>query len=220
MSFGSMVFLFGFLPLTLALYFAAPPRWRNLVLLLTSLVFYGWGEPRYLPVMLVSILQGYIFGRLIERFRDTRRAKLFLVLSVLLSLGTLAYFKYADFMIANLNALTGLSAPLLRLEIGRVPRDGPGAAEFYRSCSLYRHVPAADRRADRPLFRYRRAAENTRTQRIGGGLRRTALHSGPCEKDPACQSARRAGVKLPRVRRFVGPVLLAGRDCVHPADLL
>ena len=67
--------------------------------------------------MLVSILQGYIFGRLIERFRDTRRAKLFLVLSVLLSLGTLAYFKYADFMIANLNALTGLSAPLLRLAL-------------------------------------------------------------------------------------------------------
>ena len=80
-------------------------------------MFYGWGEPRYLPVMLVSILQGYIFGRLIERFRDTRRAKLFLVLSVLLSLGTLAYFKYADFMIANLNALTGLSAPLLRLAL-------------------------------------------------------------------------------------------------------
>ena len=89
-------------------------------------MFYGWGEPRYLPVMLVSILQGYIFGRLIERFRDTRRAKLFLVLSVLLSLGTLAYFKYADFMIANLNALTGLSVPLLRLAL-------PVGISFYRS---------------------------------------------------------------------------------------
>lgn len=236
MLFSSVPFLFYFLPAVLLVYFLVPKRAKNGVLLLSSLVFYGWGEPRYLPVMLVSILQGYIFGRLIERFRDTRRAKLFLVLSVLLSLGTLAYFKYADFMIANLNALTGLSAPLLRLALpvgisfytfqilsytvdvyrGTVPAQ----RNFIDLAAYIAMFPAADRRADRPLFRYRRAAENTRTQRIGGGLRRTALHSGPCEKDPACQSARRAGVKLPRVRRFVGPVLLAGRDCVHPADLL
>ena len=117
MLFSSVPFLFYFLPAVLRVYFLVPTRAKNGVLLLSSLVFYGWGEPRYLPVMLVSILQGYIFGRLIERFRDTRRAKLFLVLSVLLSLGTLAYFKYADFMIANLNALTGLSAPLLRLAL-------------------------------------------------------------------------------------------------------
>ena len=117
MLFSSVPFLFYFLPAVLLVYFFVPKRAKNGVLLLSSLVFYGWGEPRYLPVMLVSILQGYIFGRLIERFRDTRRAKLFLVLSVLLSLGTLAYFKYADFMIANLNALTGLSVPLLRLAL-------------------------------------------------------------------------------------------------------
>lgn len=117
MLFSSVPFLFYFLPTVLLVYFLVPKRAKNGVLLLSSLVFYGWGEPRYLPVMLVSILQGYIFGRLIERFRDTRRAKLFLLLSVLLSLGTLAYFKYADFMIANLNALTGLSAPLLRLAL-------------------------------------------------------------------------------------------------------
>ena len=117
MLFSSVPFLFYFLPAVLLVYFLVPKRAKNGVLLLSSLVFYGWGEPRYLPVMLVSILQGYIFGRLIERFRDTRRAKLFLVLSVLQSLGTLAYFKYADFMIANLNALTGLSAPLLRLAL-------------------------------------------------------------------------------------------------------
>ena len=117
MLFSSVPFLFYFLPAVLLVYFLVPKRAKNGVLLLSSLVFYGWGEPRYLPVMLVSILQGYIFGRLIERFRDTRRVKLFLVLSVLLSLGTLAYFKYADFMIANLNALTGLSVPLLRFAL-------------------------------------------------------------------------------------------------------
>lgn len=117
MLFSSVPFLFYFLPAVLIVYFLVPKRAKNGVLLLSSLVFYGWGEPRYLPVMLGSILQGYIFGRLIERFRDTRRVKLFLVLSVLLSLGTLAYFKYADFMIANLNALTGLSVPLLRFAL-------------------------------------------------------------------------------------------------------
>ena len=117
MLFSSVPVLFYFLPIVLILYFLAPKRAKNSVLLFSSLVFYGWGEPRYLPIMLGSILQGYVFGRLIERFRNTRRAKLFLVLSVLLSLGTLAYFKYADFMIANLNALTGLSVPLLRLTL-------------------------------------------------------------------------------------------------------
>ena len=130
MLFSSVPFLFYFLPAVLLVYFLVPKRAKNGVLLLSSLVFYGWGEPRYLPVMLVSILQGYIFGRLIERFRDTRRAKLFLVLSVLLSLGTLAYFKYADFMIANLNALTGLSATLLRiaLTVGILAVGSPRAA--------------------------------------------------------------------------------------------
>ena len=117
MLFSSVPFLFYFLPIVLISYFLAPRRAKNSVLLLSSLVFYGWGEPRYLPVMLGSILQGYVFGRLIERFRGTKRAKLFLVLSVFLSLGTLAYFKYADLMIANLNALTGLSVPLLRLTL-------------------------------------------------------------------------------------------------------
>ena len=70
MLFSSVPFLFYFLPAVLLVYFLVPKRAKNGVLLLSSLVFYGWGEPRYLPVMLVSILQGYIFGRLIERFRD------------------------------------------------------------------------------------------------------------------------------------------------------
>ena len=78
MLFSSVPFLFYFLPIVLISYFLAPRRAKNSVLLLSSLVFYGWGEPRYLPVMLGSILQGYVFGRLIERFRGTKRAKLFL----------------------------------------------------------------------------------------------------------------------------------------------
>ena len=117
MLFSSVPFLFYFLPCVLLVYFIVPGKLKNSVLLLASLVFYGWGEPRYLPVMAVSILQGYVFGLLIERFRGRPLARVFLTVSVLLSLGMLAYFKYADFMIANLNALTGLSVPLLRITL-------------------------------------------------------------------------------------------------------
>ena len=117
MLFSSVPFLFYFLPCVLLVYFIVPGKLKNSVLLLASLVFYGWGEPRYLPVMAVSILQGYVFGLLIERFRGRPLARVFMTVSVLLSLGMLAYFKYADFMIANLNALTGLSVPLLRITL-------------------------------------------------------------------------------------------------------
>ena len=117
MLFSSVPFLFYFLPCVLLVYFIVPGKLKNSVLLLASLVFYGWGEPRYLPVMAVSILQGYVFGLLIERFRGRPLARVFLTVSVLLSLGMLAYFKYADFMIANLNALTGLSVPLLQITL-------------------------------------------------------------------------------------------------------
>ena len=117
MLFSSVPFLFYFLPSVLLVYFLAPRKLKNGVLLLASLLFYGWGEPRYLLVMLAAIVQGYVFGLLIEKSRGTRRARRFLALSALLSLGTLAYFKYADFMIRNLNALTGLSIPLLSLAL-------------------------------------------------------------------------------------------------------
>ena len=117
MLFSSVPFLFYFLPCVLLVYFLVPGTLKNGVLLLASLLFYGWGEPRYLLVMLAAIAQGYVFGLLIEKSRGKRRARLYLALSVLLSLGTLAYFKYADFMIRNLNALTGLSVPLLSLAL-------------------------------------------------------------------------------------------------------
>lgn len=117
MLFSSVPFLFYFLPCVLLVYFLVPGTLKNGVLLLASLLFYGWGEPRYLLVMLAAIAQGYVFGLLIEKSRGKRRAGLYLALSVLLSLGTLVYFKYADFMIRNLNALTGLSVPLLSLAL-------------------------------------------------------------------------------------------------------
>ncbi len=117
MIFSSIPFLYYFLPCVLALYFAMPKALKNPVLLLSSLLFYGWGEPKYVFLMIGTILLGYIFGLLIETFRGKSLAKLFLILSVLTSLAGLAYFKYADFFILNFNAVTGLSVPLLRLAL-------------------------------------------------------------------------------------------------------
>lgn len=117
MVFSGIPFLYYFLPLMLLLYFAALRRLKNAVLLIMSLVFYGWGEPRYLIFMVLSILQGYIFGLLIEKHQNTGRSRLYLTASVVLSLGMLCYCKYADFFIANFNAVTGLSLPLLKIAL-------------------------------------------------------------------------------------------------------
>ena len=117
MLFSSVPFLFYFLPCVLLVYFLVPGTLKNGVLLLVSLLFYGWGEPRYLLVMLASIVQGYVFGLLIGKLRGRPAAKACLAASVLLSFAALAYFKYADFFLANFNALTGLSVPLLRITL-------------------------------------------------------------------------------------------------------
>lgn len=99
------------------LYFIAPKRLKNTVLLLSSLFFYGWGEPKFLFFMLLSITQGYVFGILIEKYRKKKRSKVFLTVSVIFSLCLLGYCKYADFFIANFNSLTGLSVPLLKIAL-------------------------------------------------------------------------------------------------------
>ena len=118
MRFSSLPFLFGFLPLTLALYFAAPPRWRNLVLLLTSLVFYGWGEPVYLGIMVMSILIDYTHGLLVEKYRSRDKlARWFVAESVILNLGLLGFFKYWDFFAENLSRLPGITLPALGLPL-------------------------------------------------------------------------------------------------------
>ncbi len=117
MLFSSIPFLFYFLPVVLLLYFAVPTKLKNTVLLLSSLFFYGWGEPKFLIFMLISITQGYVFGLLIEKYHGMKRSKVFLVASVLFSLGILGYYKYADFFIENFNALTGMSVPLLRIAL-------------------------------------------------------------------------------------------------------
>ena len=117
MLFSSITFLYCFLPCVLLVYFVVPDRLKNFTLLAASLIFYGWGEPKYLVFMLLSVTQSYIAALLVERFRGKKLAKLALALSTVASLGLLAYCKYADFFIENFNAVTGLSVPLLNIAL-------------------------------------------------------------------------------------------------------
>ena len=118
MLFSSIPFLYTFLPCVLILYFLVPGWLKNTVLLLSSLFFYAWGEPRFVVFMVIAIVQGYVFGLLAEKFRDRpKRAKLCLWASAAISLGLLCYCKYADFFISGFNTLTGLSLPLLHVAL-------------------------------------------------------------------------------------------------------
>ena len=114
MLFSSIPFLYYFLPAVLAVYFLVPQRWRNGVLLAFSLIFYGWGEPKYLILMIVAIGSFYGFGLAVGQ---GRRKKLWLTLSVITGLILLTVFKYADFFIGSFSAMTGLSLPMLRLAL-------------------------------------------------------------------------------------------------------
>ena len=113
MLFSSMTFLYYFLPITLIAYFLTPARYKNGTLLFVSILFYAWGEPKIVFYMLMTIVINYFLGILIEKKPSYR--KLWMTISVVFCLGSLGYFKYADFFIGNINAVTGLSMPLLRV---------------------------------------------------------------------------------------------------------
>ena len=101
MVFSSITFLFYFLPIVLAVYYLVPNKWKNMVLLIFSFVFYFYGEPIYVLLMIFSIICTYLFGLLIHHYR--KYAKLFLILFLSISVGLLVYFKYIDFIIENIN---------------------------------------------------------------------------------------------------------------------
>ena len=118
MVFSSLLFLFYFLPAVLAVYFIVPRKAKNVVLLLFSLFFYAWGEPVYIFLMLFSICMDYLLGLWMERAKQAPgRAKKVLALAVVLNVALLGFFKYADFFVENLNALTGLAIPALQIPL-------------------------------------------------------------------------------------------------------
>ena len=109
MVFSTIIFLFRFLPITLALYYLVPPKFKNTVLFVCSLIFYSWGEVKFFPIMMVLILLNYVCGLCMEKFQSSRSMlRLFLVISVVGSLSMLVFFKYTNFLIRSLNTITGL----------------------------------------------------------------------------------------------------------------
>lgn len=109
MVFSSLEFIFVFLASVLAVYYLVPPKARNIVLLLFSLVFYGWGEPVYVFLMIATITVDYICGYIIGRDLDSKpkRAKVTLIVSIVINLALLGVFKYYDFFAGTLNSLLG-----------------------------------------------------------------------------------------------------------------
>ncbi|MFF2885442.1 MBOAT family O-acyltransferase [Paenibacillus sp. NPDC057967] len=112
MVFSSLLFLFIFLPAVLLVYHLSPKRIRNVILLVASLIFYAWGEPIYIALMLFSTCTDYIFGLLLDGEKKSEATrKWILTASIIVNLGVLGFFKYADFLIGNVNALLGTSIP-------------------------------------------------------------------------------------------------------------
>ena len=117
MLFSSIPFLYYFLPAVLIVYFLVPRALKNTVLLLSSLVFYGWGEPKLLALMVFTIALFYGCGLAIGRCAEKKWKKFWLTVSVVISVALLGIFKYADFFVDSFNAVTGLSVPLLKLAL-------------------------------------------------------------------------------------------------------
>ena len=117
MLFSSIPFLYYFLPAVMLVYFLVPRAMKNAVLLIASLFFYGWGEPKLLGLMVFTIALFYGCGLAIGRAQTKKWKKFWLVVSIVISIGLLGLFKYADFFVSSFNSVTGLSVPLLRLAL-------------------------------------------------------------------------------------------------------
>ena len=112
MVFSSAVFLFGFLPLLLGLYFLAKDKYRNYILLIFSLIFYGFGGPKLLVMMIAVVMIDYLAARLVDKYENNKIRKLIMFLTVVLNIGTLFYFKYTGFTVEIINRLVNLNIPV------------------------------------------------------------------------------------------------------------
>lgn len=116
MVFSSLLFLYGFLPVSLLLYFIFKDiRIRNIILVILSVLFYAWGEPLWVILLLFTTFVNYLFGRMIGEGKGTKYSKLGLVLSVVVTLSLLAAFKYLNFLLQSVGFITGMSMPLVAI---------------------------------------------------------------------------------------------------------
>ena len=201
MLFSSPIFLFLFLPILVSAYFLVRPGLLNSLLLLASLVFYIWGEGHYVLVMLAIIAVNYALGRLLEHLERPRLRRAILAAGVVVNLGILIAFKYANFLVDNLDVLlAALGLPAIRLAPVHLPlgisfftfhaisyivdispaAGAPAAAARLRA--VHGVLPALDRRPDRPLQRHRRP--DPRAGRHDARVRRggAAVHLGLAKK--------------------------------------
>lgn len=117
MIFSSITFLYFFLPAVLICYYAVPVRFKNLILLTASIIFYAWGEKLLVLLFLFSIITGWLSGLLIEKHKGTVKSKIIFILSLIFDIGVLLYFKYTDFFILSINQVSKLSIPLLKIAL-------------------------------------------------------------------------------------------------------
>lgn len=117
MLFSSISFLYYFLPITIIIYFISKNKYKNIILLLSSLFFYFYGEPKYTLLMLLSALSGYIHGRLIDKYRTSKYSTVILVSSLIVSLGILTVFKYGNFIINNINYIAGININFFKIAL-------------------------------------------------------------------------------------------------------
>ena len=149
MLFSSITFLYYFLPVVLFFYFLVPASWKNVVLLLASLFFYGWGEPVFLIWMLAAVCFTFFAGILIEKFQGSKKGKFIFLCSVSANVLYLGIFKYSDFILENVNRFVGISLPLLHLTL-------PIGISFYtfQLLSYLIDVYRKDGKAKRNLFSF------------------------------------------------------------------
>ena len=163
MVFSSMIFLCIFLPVTFGLHLLLPGmRAKNMLLVIASLLFYAYGEPVYVLLLIGSSFFNYLFAWLVER--DPGHKKVWVVAAVLANLAVLIIFKYTGFLISSFNSITGAAVPVpqIRMPIGIsfftfqaivlcdrcIPRYNKGTEELCKGTAVYILLPAADRRTD------------------------------------------------------------------------
>ena len=177
MVFASITFLYWFLPAVVVLYFLFPSKWRNGVLLAASLLFYGWGEPKTLPVLCISVLIGYAAGLGMEYVaKKQRHRKILLWVAVLTEISFLLVFKYTDFFLTNWNRLTGSQIVLRQIAL-------PVGISFY-TFQIISYLIDVYRRKEAPQRNLLRFAMyiSLFTQLVAGPIVRYTEMAGQMEK--------------------------------------
>ena len=116
MVFSSLTFLFYFLPAMIIIYFLAPDKLKNFVMIIASFVFYAWGEIRFIPIMLLLSVEDFICAKQMEKHRDNEKLRrIYMLISVCSNLGVLIFFKYTNFLLGNLFKIFGMESPFIEI---------------------------------------------------------------------------------------------------------